>query len=131
MENVEFFNSYKYLITFYLINTCTFHSVSIAYRSDLLSFRQRGNTRLVAARYSAAVQTELETFPAPLYNVYRLYFLSFKPSPLRINQALILRHGKRKIGKEALLIILTKSSTRYFSNNKKLHEYRPVTLMFY
>jgi hypothetical protein len=85
----------------------------------------------VAARYSAAVQTELETFPAPLYNAYRLYFLSFKPSPLRINQVLILRHGKRKIRKEALLIILTKSSTRYFSNNKKLHEYQPVTLMFY
>jgi hypothetical protein len=42
MENVEFCNGYKYLITFYLKNTCTFHSVTIAYRSYLLSLDRGG-----------------------------------------------------------------------------------------
>jgi len=60
MANVELCNSYKYLIIFYLIKTCTFHSVRIAYRSDWILFRRRGNRWLVAARYSATVQTELQ-----------------------------------------------------------------------
>jgi hypothetical protein len=68
----------------------------------------------VAARYSAKVHIELETLPAHPENAYRPSWLSLKPSPFRINQALILRHGERKIEKEALWIIRSEFSLDNF-----------------
>ena len=73
MAHVEFCNRYKYLITFYLVNTCTSHSVRIAYRGDWILFRRRGNRWFVAARYSATVQTDIQTLPAPLYNISAVF----------------------------------------------------------
>jgi hypothetical protein len=62
----------------------------------------------------------------PLYNSYWLSLLSWNPSRTRFNQALILRHGERKRGKEALLKILSKSLSRNFLNNLINHEHQPT-----